>query len=325
MYKINTSNNLNYNNFDKVNLNKNNDKKNNDDNKQNFLKYLFNYSNSNSNMINEDTRKMHLLPPNCPMTPKTYTNFFNTNTNTNTNTNNLSGVAPYKVELVRHPREGYKHTIEYRNFYSDFNKDVLDYKSDNNEVIINSNNGNRLQSLIINNDNDENIKLYKETKPHNDFATPMKINGSNKVEDLFDNCMNKKTFEYKRYSTISPHHNQWIDNPLFTNEISQDTEKLKTNYMNSREESNMNTYSSVFEDMYIMTNMTNNKLDFNNPSNIKKVEDELKNYDITADYSNTKIKEKNKTILDQHYDKRNLELSKIIKPNNYNTKRFIDL
>ena len=314
MYKINTSNNLNYNKFDKVNLDKNNDEK-----KQHPLNYLFSYSNSNSNMIKEDTRKMHLLPPNCPMTPKKYTQFFNTNTNS------LSGVAPYKVELVKHPREGYKHTIEYRNFYNDFNKDVLDYKSDNNEVIINNANSNRLQSLIINNDNDENIKLYKETKPHNEFATPMKINGSNKVEDLFDNCMNKKTFEYKRYSTISPHHNQWIDNPLFTNEISQDTEKLKANYMNSSEENNMNTYSSVFEDMYIMTNMTNNNLDFSYSSHIKKVEDELRNYDISSDYSNNKIKEKNKIILNQHFDKRKFELSKIIKPNNYTPKRVIDL
>ena len=41
----------------------------------------------------------------------------------------------------------------------------------------------------------ENIKLYKETKPQHEFANPMLMNGSNKVEDLFDNCMNKKTFE----------------------------------------------------------------------------------------------------------------------------------
>ena len=77
--------------------------------------------------------------------------------------------------------------------------------------------------------------------------------------------------------------------------------------------------------MYIMTNMTNNNLDFNNSSNIKIVEDELRNYDISSDYSNTKIKEKNKIILNQHFDKRKLELSKIIKPNNYNTKRYKDL
>ena len=38
------------------------------------------------------------------------------------------------------------------------------------------------------------------------------------VKITYDNCKNKKTFEYKRYSTIAPHHKQWIDNPLFNND-----------------------------------------------------------------------------------------------------------
>ena len=151
-----------------------------------------------NNSIIEDIHKMHLLPPHCPMTPKSYTDFFNNNSK-------LSGVAPYTMKTISHPRQGYKHTIEYRDFYSDFKKDALHYTSQNNEFINNNNNDNNnndnnliIKPLIINDDN-ENIKLYKETKPHNEFAKPMKINGSNKVSDLFDNCMNKKTFEYKRF------------------------------------------------------------------------------------------------------------------------------
>ena len=295
MYKINTNSNLSYNKFN------NKHKKDYDCIKKEPLNYPQN------NMINEDIRKMHLVPPNCPMTPKTYTQFFNTDTNATS----LSGVAPYKVELVKHPREGYKHTIEYRDFYNDFNKDVLGYTSSNNEFI---NTNTYAKSSILANVNSERINLYKETKPKNEFAIPMNINGSNKVADLFDNCMNKKTFEYKRYSTIAPHHIQWIDTPLFTKEISQETEELKNNYMNSREESNMNLYSSVFEDMYIMTKMTNNNFNFNNSSHIKKVEDELKNYDINSDYSNKKINETDSKRLNADFEKRMSQRSIVIKP-----------
>ena len=310
MYKINTNSNLNYNDFN------NKYKTKSDCHKQEMLNYPQN------NMINEDINKMHLVPPNCPMTPKSYTQFFNTNKNTNTNANNVSVVAPYKLELVKHPREGYKYTMEYNNFYNDWDKGALHYTSSNNEFLdTNNTKTTKNTPSILTNSNSENIKLYKETKPHNEFATPMNINGSNKVADLFDNCMNKKTFEYKRYSTISPHHKQWLDNPLFTSEISQDTEKLKNNYMNSREESNMNLYSSVFEDMYIMTKQTNNNFNFSNSSNIKKVEDELKNYNISSDYSNKQIQETDSKRLNLDLDKRIKDRSYVIKPTKSSSKR----
>ena len=117
--------------------------------------------------------------------------------------------------------------------------------------------------------------LYKETKPHNEFAVPMAINGSNKVNDLFDNCMNKKTFEYKRYSSITPHNKKWIDNPLFIEDISQETDKLKTQYMDSREKAASDIYSSVFEDMYYLGGIPVN---IDNSPYIQNILNELNNF-----------------------------------------------
>ena len=201
-----------------------------------------NYKNNNS--INEDINKMHLLPPHCPMTPTSYTDFFNDHTT-------LSRVKPYKTELVKHPKDGYTHKIEYNHFYNDFKKDALHYTDTNYEFI---NTKHKHTNKHILNDNND-VNLYNETKHknYNVFAIPMAINGSNKVKDLFDNCKNKKTFEYKRFSTISPHHKQWLDNPLFSNDISIETETLKTNFVDNRETHTMDIYSDVFQDMYAMT------------------------------------------------------------------------
>ena len=201
----------------------------------------------NNNIINEDINKMHLLPPHCPMTPTSYTNYFSDYTT-------LSKVEPYKTELVKHPKDGYTHKIEYNHFYNDFKKDALHYTDNNYEFINNSNNHSSNTTKYILNDNND-VKLYNETKHkrYNDFAVPMSINGSNKVKDLYDNCKNKKTFEYKRYSTIAPHHKQWIDNPLFTNDISIETETLKSKFVDNRETHTMDIYSDVFQDMYAMT------------------------------------------------------------------------
>ena len=279
MYKINT-------------FYQNKNKNSNSNSNSNKINYDNNYKNNN-NIINEDIKKMHLLPPHCPMTPKSYTDFFNDNTDNTDNTysnQKLYNSKPYKSETVKHPKEGYKHTIETQQFYSDFKKDALEYTSKNYEFIDNSLHNNNSHSLQNknnnNNNNNENIKIYNKTKPHSDFAKPMAINGSNKVADLFDNCMNKKTFEYKRYSTISPHHKQWIDNPLFTEDISQETLQFKNNYIKSREEENMNLYSSIFEDMYAMSY---NKTEFTSSAIVKKIENKLKQNNLVND-NITKIK-----------------------------------
>ena len=224
--------------------------------------FILNNNNyKNNNIVNEDINKMHLLPPHCPMTPTSYTDYFSDNTT-------LSRVEPYKTELVKHPKDGYTHKIEYNHFYNDFKKDALHYTDNNYEFINNTNNNSNntnnnsnntnnnssnTNKYILNDNND--VKLYNETKHkrYNDFAIPMSINGSNKVKDLYDNCKNKKTFEYKRYSTIAPHHKKWIDNPLFIDDISIETETLKTKFVNNRETHTMDIYSDVFQDMYAMT------------------------------------------------------------------------
>ena len=248
MYKINTKPNQKRDKFTNTTLEN-----------DNFI--LNNNNNNNNNIINEDINKMHLLPHHCPMTPTSYTDFFSDNTT-------LSRVEPYKTELVKHPKDGYTHKIEYNHFYNDFKKDALHYTDNNYEFINNTNNhssnttnqssnskinSSNTTKYILNDNND--VKLYNETKHkrYNDFAVPMSINGSNKVKDLYDNCKNKKTFEYKRYSTIAPHHKQWIDNPLFNNDISIETETLKSKFVDNRETHTMDIYSDVFQDMYAMT------------------------------------------------------------------------
>ena len=194
------------------------------------------------------------------------------------------------------------------------------------------------EPIILTDVNSENIRLYKETKPNHDFASPMKMNGSNKVTDLFDNCMNKKTFDYTRYSHISPHHKQWIDNPIFTGDISEETQHLKDNYMNNMEKDNMDIYSGVFEDMYYLSNETNEKF---NHSNYKyynyliKLEKEIETKYNTNNFiindNSQKIKQEYIKQLDKDLDKKNLLRSKNIKPNrkdfnntkyNYNTNNY---
>jgi hypothetical protein len=44
----------------------------------------------------------------------------------------------------------------------------------------------------------------------------------------------------------------WVDNPLFNVDISEETNTLYTNYMNNREQNASDIYSNVFEDMYIL-------------------------------------------------------------------------
>jgi len=234
MYKINTKPNQKRDKFTNTTL-------------ENDTFILNNNNYKNNNIVNEDINKMHLLPPHCPMTPTSYTDFFSDNTT-------LSRVEPYKTDLVKHPKDGYTHKIEYNHFYNDFKKDALHYTDNNYEFINNTNNHSSNTNKYILNDNND-VKLYNETKHkrYNDFAVPMSINGSNKVKDLYDNCKNKKTFEYKRYSTIAPHHKQWIDNPLFIDDISIETETLKTKFVDNRETHTMDIYSDVFQDMYAMT------------------------------------------------------------------------
>ena len=109
MYKINTKPNQKRDKFTNTTLENDNFILNNNNNNNNNYN---NYNNNNNNIINEDINKMHLLPPHCPMTPTSYTDYFSDNTT-------LSRVEPYKTELVKHPKDGYTHKIEYNHFYND--------------------------------------------------------------------------------------------------------------------------------------------------------------------------------------------------------------
>jgi hypothetical protein len=262
------------------------------------------------------------------MTPKSYIDFFNHDKHT-THQTQLPGVAPYKLVKVKHPREGYKYTMEYNNFYTDWNKNALEYTSKNNInefSFINNYTKNNNEPIILTNVNSKNIKLYKETKPQHEFARPMEINGSNKVTDLFDNCMNKKTFEYTRYSHISPHHKQWLENPIFTGDISKETQHLKNNYMNDMKQDSMDIYSGVFDDMYYLSNDTkksynkNQYKDYNYLNKIEqKINDQFKNNNTIENDSIQKTKKENIQKLDKKLDNRTNLRSEFIK-----TKKFYD-
>ena len=294
---------------------------------ENKIKYKNTSNNTinyDSNSIHEDIAKMHLLPLHCPMTPKSYKDFFNHDKhNTHEDSKrDLPGVSPYKLEKVKHPREGYKYIMKYNNFYTDWNKGALHYTSSNNEFIENQ----KYKPMILTDVNSENIKLYKDTKPHHEFASPMNMNGSNKVADLFDNCMNKKTFEYTRYSNISPHHKQWIDNPIFNGDISEETQHLKNNYMDDMEKDSMDIYSGVFEDMYYLSNDTNDSNNIYNTNEYnylnklgKNIDTEYKNNNFIKNNNIQKSKEENINKLNKELNNRNMLRSKNIKPN---TKMF---
>ena len=101
---------------------------------------------------------------------------------------------------------------------------------------------------------------FQETKNKKGFAVPMKSNGSNKLETIYNDCMNKPTFEYKPFATRNQKNridntirlNNMVDNPLFNINISEETDNLYNQYMSSRVQNVDNIYNSVFEDMYIL-------------------------------------------------------------------------
>jgi len=222
----------------------------------------------------DDISKMHLLPPKCPVTPQTYSDFFN-------DTSKLKGNSPYKLLNEIHPRDGKIHNkIEYNNFYSDWKKDASDYTDKSYlekylDYNIKNMDVNTLYNSKFTKESNEsnitnNVKLYEETKNHKGFAIPMKNNGSNKVSTLYNNCLNKPTFEYKRFANnilentqnsqniknsqnkIHKNASYWIDNPLFNTDITKETNLLYSEYMDSRVNNASKIYDTVFEDMYIL-------------------------------------------------------------------------
>lgn len=192
----------------------------------------------------EDIRKMYLLPPNCPVYPQSYTQFFN-------DISKLESVNPYKIDTLQNRRNGgYYSRIQYNNFYSDWKKDAtkwnlpntreyetIDYDIDRN----------------INTNINKNIKLYQETKNKTGFAQPLATNGTNKLNIVFNpNCQNN-TFNYKRYASLPINNKKWFNNPLYASDISIETMNMKKQYMNDRLNENEIQMTSIIDDMYSLT------------------------------------------------------------------------
>lgn len=227
--------------------------------KQHYKQQHENYKKKHQNMIEDssqeslhnDITKMHLLPPHCNMTPHSYTDFFN-------DSSKLHGVSPYQLYVEKHKKDGKPFTkLQYNKFYSDFKTDSLKYNAPRMAEFNNNSNIQNISQI-----KNENMKLYEETKNQKGFAVPMKSNGTNKIVDIYNDCINKPTFEYKRFgydmlthkngTNRSSYTNHLVDNPLFNNDISEETNNLYVDYMNSRDKNASNLYETIFEDMYIL-------------------------------------------------------------------------
>jgi hypothetical protein len=212
--------------------------------------------NYNYKLLNDDISKMHILPLHCPTTPLSFTDYFN-------NVSTLSGVAPYIYKKEKHPKDGEEiYKIEYRNFYSNASQQQEDITEENTNKYIHK----------PNTFNDEKSLLYLETKRKEDFAKPMKSTGKNTLNVIYNDCMNKTTFNYKRFGNDNKYR---IDNPIYYQDISKDTRELGEIYTKRIEKNMMNLYSSVFEDMYLMSsklsdsNEINNNISYQDKTNAK--------------------------------------------------------
>ena len=250
MYKINKPNNT------------NNDTNNDTNTRQHPNEYV--NGNKISNIIRNDKQylqhqslvndihKLHLLPPYC------MTNSTRSSDNSYSDSN-----LPYKIKNVKNHRNFEEQTkIEYERFYKDWNSNV-NYSSPNSNTYSNTNLDTNLDTnTVMNNYNTiscsnlENMfsssKIYQETKRKDKFAKPMLINGSNRVQDIYNDCMNKPTFEFKRYSNINYRDKYWLDNPIYNGNISTETQDLYNTHMDNRQDNGINLYNSVLEDMEIL-------------------------------------------------------------------------
>ena len=199
--------------------------------------------NTPSKSLNEDMINMRLLSPQCNSQNISYKDFYN-------DTNKLKPVAPYRLGIVKHPRNGVKQVIQYRNFYGDSSQNARKYNAPEQKDVEGKilHDSSRLPMFY-----NSKLKLYEETRRKNDFAKPIASNGSNKLSVMYNDCLNKTTFNYNRFGNRGPNDNYIIDNPIYTQDISKETNNLNNNYMKSIKTSAENLYASVFEDMYFLT------------------------------------------------------------------------
>lgn len=203
-------------------------------------------------LVKQSISGMALMPPHCPISPHSYSSFFNGSQEL------LGGVAaPYRYELrnENHPRNGSLiQKLEYNNFYSDWKQDAVKwYPSGSKEFtsMDEEQNGNIGYHPLQDKAN-KSLELYEHTRRRDSFAFPLPTNGTNQIRILFNDKCNVPTFKYNRYASQSLNNSSWFNNKLYKEDISEETQEQKEQYMNSLIQNGMDLYSSVFEDMYIM-------------------------------------------------------------------------
>jgi hypothetical protein len=214
------------------------------------------------NIIQDDITRMALLPPHCPMNPVGYSSFFN-------DTNELKPVVPYKLVTEQHKRNGHPiQRLEYNHFYSDWKKDALTWEprmqyADTKGDKVEKDENNVVEKCVL--EYNDKLKIFQETRNHTPFAVPLPVNGSNQIDILFNDKYNYKTFNYNRYASQPMNVKNRYYNPLYIEDISKETQDLKGTWMDSIIDNGMALYSSVFEDMTILTredNKDNDNFDF---------------------------------------------------------------
>lgn len=207
---------------------------------ENITRNNVNYNKIDGNRILiEDIKKMHLLPPYCA------NSLYNDKIDSNiAYSNNPNNDLNYKTKIVKNPRNnGDQIQIKNIKFYKDWKRDYTINVPDSDTIIENSS---------VKNKDSPSLKLYQETKRKDNFAKPMRNNGSNLVRDIYNDCMNEPTFQYTKYSSITPGSREWVNNPLYNDDISEETEALSTLYMMQIKDNKNNIYDSVKEDMEIL-------------------------------------------------------------------------
>ena len=201
-------------------------------------------------LVHQSIAGMSLMPPHCPLTPLAYTSFFNDSSKL------PGGVAPYKLQTDKHPRDGNPiQRLEYNNFYSNWKQDAIKWypNSSIKEFSNDVQNGTSAQNTQSPLQQDKALKLYEQTRRHNAFAVPLPTNGTNQVRILFNDKCNVPTFKYKRYAEQPINNSSWFNNKLYRDDITEETQQQKAQYMNDIVQNDMDIYSSVFEDMYYLT------------------------------------------------------------------------
>jgi len=198
-------------------------------------------------VVKQSIANIALIQPHCPITPHSYTSFFNDSRTL------PGGVAPYKLETEKHPRDGFPmQKLEYNNFYSNWKQDALKWYPRNSKEFNSAVQQTPYPYNTMPFHQDKSIELYEQTRRHDSFAVPLPTNGTNQVQILFNDKCNIPTFKYKRYAAQPINNSSWVNNKLYREDISVETQQQKAQYTDSIIENSMNLYSSVFEDMYLL-------------------------------------------------------------------------